>query len=117
MGVLRALRTLIPWQPTAYIYIDTPPALCYDRVQVRARAGESALTENWLRDLAYDYSMMFGDSDVPVFFLDGQGSLESLACQFVDTVMSIAATHLSTGCTATDSSPPPLYTPTTTISS
>ena len=88
MGLLKHLGGLVPWTPTAYVYLDSPVDVCHARITLRARPGEQSLTEAWLRDLAWDYNCMLGDSAAPVHIIDGSRSVSAVATAFLDVVLS-----------------------------
>ena len=110
MGVLKHMADAVPWEPTAYVYLDSSVDICHARITLRARAGEEALTENWLRSLAWDYNCMLGEcmlKNKPVHILDASGSIESVATAFLEVVLSylphisgVTAAELLAGCTS-----------------
>lgn len=74
---------IICWQPTAYIYVNTPLDICMQRIAIRARKGERAIHPQLLLDHAYYYSCMLGEVDKPVHFVDGTAAPSRVASELL----------------------------------
>ena len=50
------------WYPDVHIYIDTPPQVCFDRLESRKQTGDSAISLEYIKkiDLYYKRYLMVG---------------------------------------------------------
>jgi len=64
------------WKPDALIYIDTPAAICIDRLRERNRSGEQDVDVQYLRRIEYAYETMLRQNmdGIPVIRIDGSKS-------------------------------------------
>jgi deoxycitidine kinase len=56
---------------TAIIYVNTPPAVCMDRIQSRGREGEEGIPLEYLQNLANFQDSWLSAAGVPVLRTDG----------------------------------------------
>lgn len=59
------------WSPDVYIYIATPPEVCYQRVQVRTQDGDSGVSLEYLQTLDKKYMDMYHGLECPKYIIDG----------------------------------------------
>ena len=69
--VFKEYHELLGWEPSVYIYIDTPPSDCYQRLVCRGRPCESGVTEEYLRRIEFQYQNFLKFTKVPVLTVDG----------------------------------------------
>lgn len=79
--VFKEYHDLIGWTPDAIIYIDTPAALCLERVERRGRPCEKAIDLQFLRRLEYAYETMLKHDThgIRVIRIDGTKSQAEVA--------------------------------------
>ena len=51
MNILRSINQKIGWTPDVYIYIDTSPKKCMERVKVRGRECEGSVDIEYIKEL------------------------------------------------------------------
>ena len=80
---------LIGWTPDVIIYIDTPAAVCLERIESRGRPCEKKVDLQFLRRIEYAYeSMLKNDAHgVRIIRIDGTRSRQEV----VDDVKKVAA--------------------------
>ena len=74
--VFKEYHDMLGWEPDAYVYIDTPPALCSRRMAARARACEAGVSEDYLRRIEFQYQNFLKFTKVPVIRVDGSRAPE-----------------------------------------
>lgn len=82
--VFKEYHDLLGWEPDAYVYIDTPPDVCYSRLQQRGRACEAGVTEEYLKRIEFQYQNFLKFTAVPVIRLDGLRDPAALAQDVVN---------------------------------
>jgi deoxyadenosine/deoxycytidine kinase len=82
--VFKEYHDLLGWEPDAYVYIDTPPDVCYSRLQQRGRECEAGVTEEYLKRIEFQYQNFLKFAKVPVIRLDGLRDPAALARDVVD---------------------------------
>lgn len=69
--VFKEYHELLGWEPDVYVYIDTPPDVCFSRIQERGRGCEAGLTEDYLKRIEFQYHNFLKFTKVPVIKIDG----------------------------------------------
>lgn len=59
------------WSPDIYIYIMTPPEICYERIKNRTQEGDSGVSLEYLRTLDKKYMDMYLELNCPKYIIDG----------------------------------------------
>ena len=94
--VFKGYHDLLGWEPDAYVYIDTPPAVCFERMSTRGRECESGVTEAYLARIEFQYANFLKFTKVPVFRVNGARPPDVVAREveaLVATVTAMAARH------------------------
>lgn len=81
--VFKEYHELLGWKPDAYIYIQTPVEVCYERMQRRSRECEQGVTMEYLSRIDFQYENMLRFSQVPVHRIDGTGTPDQIADHIV----------------------------------
>lgn len=76
--VFKEYHDILGWEPVAYVYINTPVDVCYQRLQQRGRPCEVGITEDYLRRIEFQYTNFLKFSKVPVHWVDGMQSPEDI---------------------------------------
>ena len=76
--VFKEFHELLEWEPEAYVYIDTPPAACHERLTTRGRPCEEGVTEDYLRRIEFQYQNFLKFTKVPVHRVDGMQAPEKI---------------------------------------
>lgn len=87
-NVFKEYHELLGWEPSAYVYIDTPVDMCLDRIRRRDRTCERSLTDEYLRRIEFQYTNFLKFADVPVLRLDGTKTPDDLADAIVRFAVS-----------------------------
>jgi deoxyadenosine/deoxycytidine kinase len=66
------------WNPDAIIYIRATPEVCHQRIQKRARPGESDITIDYLKKIDFQYENLNRYFQDKVFIVDGNQSAEKV---------------------------------------
>ena len=69
--IFKEYANLLSWDPEAYVYIHTPPEVCYERMQQRNRPGEESVTLEYLQRIDFQYQNFLRYCERPVHTLDG----------------------------------------------
>ena len=69
--VFKEYHDMLGWEPDAYVYIDTPPDVCHERMSTRGRACESGIDVEYLKRIEFQYDNMMRFTKVPVYRVDG----------------------------------------------
>lgn len=76
--VFKQYHDLLSWEPAVYIYIDTSPEQCLERIQYRGRACERGLTEEYLRRIEFQYTNFLKFTETPTHTVDGNRCIEDV---------------------------------------
>ena len=86
---------LLNYKPTCYIYIKTPPNLCFERMNQRGRIEESEVNLEYLEKLHQQHEKVFVENqdqlNCPVYIIDGTENPEivrSKVKQIIKTTLS-----------------------------
>lgn len=74
--VFKEYHEMLMWEPDAYIYIDTSPSRCFDRIHQRDRPCERGLTEDYLRRIEFQYNNFLKFAESPVHIVDGNRDMD-----------------------------------------
>ena len=66
-----------------FFLIDTPPSICYERIQQRARPGEQAITLQYLQSLHHNIYLLLCEFVARVHILDGLKPPRELAAEII----------------------------------
>jgi deoxyadenosine/deoxycytidine kinase len=70
---------------TLYIYLDTPPEVCHERIQKRGRHCEQGIELSYLEDLHEEYSRFANDKSNQVLFVDHELSTHDIVESIIDS--------------------------------
>ena len=87
--LFKEYHDLLGWKPDAILYIDTPVDVCMDRIRQRARGGEGAIEEDYIRRVDFQYANMLRFVDVPVVRVDGTLPPGDLHAAMADAVRKL----------------------------
>jgi deoxyadenosine/deoxycytidine kinase len=73
------------WVPDVYIYINTPPEICHQRISKRFQDGDSAVSIEYLIELQKYYTQYI-NSNSNVYVLDGTKSPEDIHKQIISII-------------------------------
>lgn len=59
------------WEPDVYIFIDTPPLQCKERIQMRTQDGDSGVSQEYLEKLYEAYMDMYDNMKCVKYKIDG----------------------------------------------
>lgn len=59
------------WGPDVYVYINTPPTVCKERIDNRKQAGDSDISLEYLYKLHTAYMSMYNNMDCDKYIIDG----------------------------------------------
>lgn len=70
MHTIDEYMNMYSWKPDMIVYLNVTPAECLERIETRARDGESSITFEDLKVIEYKYQKMFEEhfSDTKVVF-------------------------------------------------
>lgn len=88
--LFKEYHDVLAWKPDVIFYIDTPPAMCQERIRARARACEASITLEYLSKVDFQYSNMLRFAGVPTVRFDGTLPPEQLHA----AIVAEARTHL-----------------------
>lgn len=87
--VFKEYHELLGWEPAAYIYINTPADICYQRLTQRGRKCESGVTEDYLRRIEFQYTNFLKFSKVPVHYVDGMQTPVNIVQDIVEVYRTL----------------------------
>lgn len=73
------------WKSDVFIYIDTPPEICYNRVVMRFQDGDSKIDSKYLRTL-HEYYMTYIKSHPCAYVIDGTKSPDEVHKQIISII-------------------------------
>lgn len=76
----------LAWSPDLIVYIDTPPAECYERIARRGRPCEKDLPPEYLRKIAHQYDLLFKYCSCPCVHVDGTKPLAEVTASVLRTI-------------------------------
>ena len=88
--VFKEYASLLWWEPNAYIYVQTPPDVCHQRLQKSGRACAQDISLEYLNRIDFQYSNFLKFTDRPVHIIDGTLDTETL----VETVTELLNTSV-----------------------
>lgn len=71
------------WEPGVVFFVDTPAAVCLERIASRGRSCEAGIDIDYLRRVEFQYANMLRYTDVPVVRFDGTLPPAELHAQMV----------------------------------
>lgn len=77
LEALRSIRSSVGWKADAIVFVDSPPALCFDRIQERKMSAEARAEPGdfeYLEEVSSRYEKMLSRAECPVFRVDGSKS-------------------------------------------
>lgn len=87
--IFKEYHDLLAWEPSAYVYIDTPPDQCFERIKIRGRHCESGLTEEYLRRIEFQYTNFLKFTGTPTYTVDGTKPVDEIVRDIVDFLHTI----------------------------
>lgn len=76
--IFKEFHELLTWEPEAFIYIDTSPERCFERIHTRGRSCEEGLTEEYLRRIEFQYTNYMKFTTRPVHIVDGNQDIDKV---------------------------------------
>lgn len=83
---LKEYHAALGWEPSTYVYIDTPADVCYNRIYKRGRPCESGVTHEFLKRIEFQYQNFLKFSNVPVMRVDGTLPIDELAAKILEVL-------------------------------
>ena len=74
------------WSPDVYIYISTPPEVCFERLKNRYQEGDTAVTLEYLKALDLCYRDMYRDMTCPKYMVDGTQPQNDIIKNILDII-------------------------------
>ena len=90
--IFKEYHEILGWEPDAYVYVDTPVDVCYDRMRRRGRPCEARVTREYLGRIEFQYQNFLKFTRVPVHVIDGSRDLEGVVGDVRDLVASLTLT-------------------------
>lgn len=84
-NICRKMYETYGWTSDVYIYIDTSPEICYERIKTRHQEGDSSIDINYLRTLDTLYKQ-YTQSHPNVHVIDGHQSAYSIHNQIISII-------------------------------
>ena len=69
--LFKEYHDVLGWKPDVVFFVDTPAAVCLQRIASRGRACEANVDIDYLRRVEFQYANMLRYTDVPVVRFDG----------------------------------------------
>lgn len=76
---------------TGIVYINTPVDVCMERIRIRAREGEDAISREYMEDLDQFHKIWMGKKEHPILLYDNHGEVQDLPQNIVTFVNKLAA--------------------------
>lgn len=81
--LLKDYHDVLAWTPDMFVYIDTPPEVCLERIRSRGRPYEKGIDASFLKKLDHQYTNMLRFSNVPVVRVDGTQAPHAVQAEVV----------------------------------
>jgi deoxyadenosine/deoxycytidine kinase len=89
-------RESIGWSADAFIFIDTPPKTCFERISKRSIGSDASIEPKdyeYLEEISSRYETMISELSCPVLRIDGSASAEHVLQEVVDAIKKFAKGH------------------------
>lgn len=83
--ICRKMYETYGWKSDVYIYIDTPPNICYERINNRYQDGDSSIELEYLQNLDSLYNL-YTSRHNNAFIIKGDQSVEDIYKQIISII-------------------------------
>lgn len=87
--LFKEYHDVLGWQPDVVFFVDTPAAVCLQRIASRGRACEATIDIDYLRRVEFQYANMLRYTDVPVVRFDGTLPPEDLHARMAEEAAAL----------------------------
>jgi thymidylate kinase len=93
---LEFTREAIGWSADAFVFIDTPPKTCFERISKRSHGSDASVEPKdyeYLEEISSRYERMISELRCPVVRIDGTASSETVLGEVVNAIKKLARDH------------------------
>lgn len=83
--ICRNMYSIYGWKPDVFVYIDTPPSICNERVSKRFQDGDSGVYKEYLEELDVYYKKYI-ELHPRVFVIDGTKTPEEIHKEIISII-------------------------------
>jgi deoxyadenosine/deoxycytidine kinase len=76
--IFKEYHDLLTWEPDAYVYINTSPDRCFERIHTRGRECEDSLDREYLRRIEFQYTNYLKFTSKPVHTVNGDQDMDKV---------------------------------------
>ena len=84
-SVCRRMYSAYGWKSDVFIYIDTPPSVCYERIKTRFQDGDNSIECDYLKKLD-EYYKQYVMSHPNAHIINGKDSPEEINKQIISII-------------------------------